>query len=48
MIFKIVAILYAVHFFKKMDKAKESKNLCEITYWGVLLIMSTFVLCVSR
>lgn len=48
MILKIVAFLYVVYFFEKMDKAKESKDLCEIIYWSVLFITSIFMLYVCR
>lgn len=43
MIFKIIALLFMVSFFQEMDKAKENKDLCEIVYWGVLFILSMFM-----
>lgn len=44
MIFTIAALLFAVSFFKEMDKAKENKDLCEIVYWGALFIPSILMI----
>ena len=44
MILKVIAFMIILLIFKEMDEAKEKKDLCEIVYWGVLMIISMIMM----
>lgn len=38
MVLKIIVFLFGVSFVEEMDKARKKKKLCDVIYWGFLMV----------
>lgn len=38
MVLKIIMFLFGISFLDEMDKARKKKKLCDMVYWGFLMI----------
>jgi hypothetical protein len=38
MVLKIIMFLFGISFLDEMDKARKKKKLCDVVYWGFLMI----------
>lgn len=41
MVLKIIVFLFGVSFVEEMDKARKKKKLCDVIYWGFLMVSAT-------
>lgn len=38
MVLKIIVFLFGVSFVEEMDKARKKKKICDVIYWGFLMV----------
>ena len=38
MVLKIIVFLFGVSFVEEMDKARKKKKICDVMYWGFLMV----------
>ncbi|WP_199654338.1 hypothetical protein [Roseburia sp. AM23-20] len=43
MVLKIIMFLFGISFLDEMDKARKKKKLCDVVYWGFLMISAAII-----